>query len=376
MMDSTLIGAFLALVRTGLYGTPLPEEALRLSASQWQGIHDESVRQTVTGIVHSALERLPDDASWPDEELLMRWTVEADRIERQGKEMDRTLGGLLRYLHSQGLDPVLMKGQAAARLYPDPYRRECGDIDLYFHKPGEWEEARRILSAKGISCTVKPDGSLSYLWEGVEVEHHRKLTDICSPLKMRRLKSLEAQFGFRTAAIGETSVTVPSPELDFLLMSTHIMKHSFGKGVGLRQLCDLALLCSRGGTDPETMRSLSATAGILRWNRLLFSFLTSYLGVDPASLPYRDEGQAGGGALLEIVLEGGNFGKYSGKNPEIVAGKADAKVSSNYSCVLRRKLRTLIDYVGRMKFSFRLAPGETVWTMVSLAAGQFRRNRA
>ncbi|MGN1215062.1 MAG: nucleotidyltransferase family protein [Candidatus Cryptobacteroides sp.] len=375
MIDPTLTGAFLALVRTGLYGTPLPEEALRLSAAQWQDIHDESVRQTVTGIVHSALEMLPDEASLPDEELLMRWTVETDRIERQGKAMDRTLGGLIRFLHSQGLDPVLLKGQAAARLYPDPYRRECGDIDMYFHKAGEWDSARRILSERGISCTVKPDGSLSYILEGVEVEHHRNLTDICSPLKKRRLKSLEAQFGFRTAEIGETTVSVPSPELDFLLMSSHIMKHSFGKGVGLRQLCDIALLCSRGGTDERTMRCLSETAGILRWNRLLFSFLAGYLGVDPATLPYRTEGQADGRKLLEIVLEGGNFGKYSGQAPERYSGNSDDEVSSKYSCVLRRKLRTLIEFIGRLRFSFRLAPGETVWTMASLAAGQFRKSR-
>ncbi|MGN0202869.1 MAG: nucleotidyltransferase family protein [Candidatus Cryptobacteroides sp.] len=367
MIDSSLIGSFLALVRTGLYGTPLPEEALRLSAGQWQDIHDEAVRQTVTGIVHSALELLPDDAALPDEELLMRWTVEADRIERQGKAMDATLGGLLRFFHSQGLEPVLMKGQAAARLYSNPYRRECGDIDLYFHKPGEWDSARRILSGKGISCIVKPDGSLYYLWEGVEVEHHRKLVDISSPLKQSKMKSLEAEYGFRTAQIGESSVRVPSPELDFLLMSSHIMKHSFGKGVGLRQLCDLALLCSRGGTDAQTMLSLSASAGLVRWNRLLFSFLTDCLGLAPASLPYADEAYGEGAALLEIVLEGGNFGKYS--------GKSDDEVSSKYFCVLRRKLRTLIEFIGRLNFSFRLAPSETVWSMASLAAGQFRRSR-
>lgn len=366
-MTESLTEVFLALVRSGLFGQEVPEKVLHLTAGEWQAIHEESVRQTVTAIVYSAMEMLPDDASLPDDGLLLRWTAEVDKIERQGMVMDRAVAGLMGFFKGHGLHPVLMKGQAAALLYPVPHRRECGDIDLYFNVPGEWDRARTLLADREIRWNVKPDGSLCYQWDGVEVEHHRKLFDLCSPFTKRRMKEAEKEYGFRAVEICGASVTVSSPELDLLLMSSHIMKHAFGNGVGLRQICDIALLCRAGGMDAGRVRDLFASAGLLRWNGLLFSFLSAHLGLDRDSLPYLPDRMPDSSALLDLVLEGGNFGHYSSKGGN--------NGSFKFFCVLLKKLRTLGRHLKRMNFSFSLAPSEAFWTVISLSAGQFRIGR-
>ncbi|MGM9741759.1 MAG: nucleotidyltransferase family protein [Candidatus Cryptobacteroides sp.] len=358
--------AFFKLLRSGLSGQGVEDPEFRIPGDGWQSVYRESVRQTVTGIVHSSLEMLPDEALL-DDALLVRWTAEVDRIERQGAAMDKVVADLVNFLYSQGLHPVLMKGQAAAALYLHPHRRECGDIDIYFNIPGEWKVARDILTGKGIKWSIKPDGSLCYMWKGVEVEHHRKLLDLCNPLARRRLKKMGPRFGLCSVRIGGTDVAVPSPEFDMLLMSSHIMKHAFGNGVGLRQLCDYVMRCRSSRCNPEEVRMIFATAGLLKWNRMLLSFLSEHLGLKPEEFPYDTGGPADSSYLLGLVLEGGNFGQYSGKN--YVDG------SFKFFCVLLRKLRTLGQYLKRLNFSFTLAPAEAVWTVISLAVGQLRFRR-
>ena len=152
------------------------------------------------------------------------------------------------------------------------------------------------------------DGSCHYETDGVVVELHSKMMDICNPFRQKWLKELEPQFCFDVAEIGGCRINTPSPELNMLLMSSHIMKHAFGRGVGLRQICDAALNSLRLETPGPVLRGLVKDAGLLKWNRLLDSFLVEHLGFPEDRLPYPDR-RVPPDSLLKIVMEGGNFGK-------------------------------------------------------------------
>ena len=113
---------------------------LHLAAEDWNSIYRESRRQTVTGIVHSGLSFIPEEFL-PDEGLMTKWTAAAFLIEQASRKMDAIVAGVAGKFLGLGLHPVLLKGQAAARLYREPLLRECGDIDLYFADRSEWKEA-------------------------------------------------------------------------------------------------------------------------------------------------------------------------------------------------------------------------------------------
>ena len=348
--------AFFALLRCGLWGRePENPEMLHLAAEDWNSIYRESRRQTVTGIVHSGLSFIPEEFL-PDEGLMTKWTAAAFLIEQASRKMDAIVAGVTGKFLGLGLHPVLLKGQAAARLYREPLLRECGDIDLYFADRAEWREAVETLAKEGTALSRVADGSCHYETDGIVVELHSKMMDICNPFRQKWLKELEPQFCFDVAEIGGCRINTPSPELNMLLMSSHIMKHAFGRGVGLRQICDAALNSLRLETPGPVLRGLVKDAGLLKWNRLLDSFLVEHLGFPEDRLPYPDR-RVPPDSLLKIVMEGGNFGKSVCRDKD--------------KSLIARKMHTLGACLRHIPFALRTAPSEAIWSMLQLAAGQF-----
>ena len=170
---------------------------------------------------------------------------------------------------------------------------------------------------------------------------------------------------------------MPSPALNALMLNSHILKHALGRGIGLRQICDLAMAYHRiseeGKIDEYGGRILAfyRRVGIVKWSRLLHSFLVGVIGLPEAELPYSEK-IVPYGALWRIVEEGGNFGQHretgASAGTVVSAGPATGK-----SGVLKRKLGTAGMFLRRAGFSLRFAPKEAFWTVFDLAKGQFRK---
>lgn len=355
--------ALFALLQAGLWEKKTDMEGVfPLTAEEWNMVYDLSRRQTVTALVYRGLDYLPD-RFFPSDNLMIRWTAEVDRIERANKRMNKTLAGLCSFMQSHGLQTVLLKGLGIARLYEQPLLREAGDIDLYFPVPGQRDAAERILREMGIDVEHKPDGSTLYIWDGVEVEHHSEMFDINNPQGKDILHVLQLRYGFGSFlpdGSNNVTVSVPSPVLNVLLLNTHILKHVMGQGIGLRQLCDMARAyhCMHRELVGKDMYKIYADIGIRKWSRLLHSFLVDELGNDVSELPYAEE-LTSAKELMNIVLEGGNFGQYRN-------GGVDRNLP-----VWKRKLNTLASFVRNISFSCRYAPREALFTIVSLIKGQF-----
>ena len=83
--------ALFPLLRSGLWKHPFPEMAVvPLTDEQWENVYEESVRQTVTGVIFEGLKCMPDEYL-PDENLLAKWAAASDRVERYNKRMNDTL---------------------------------------------------------------------------------------------------------------------------------------------------------------------------------------------------------------------------------------------------------------------------------------------
>ena len=351
--------AFFTLLRAGLWERDLDDfSSFPLSSEGWEKVFVLARRQTVTGIVFRGMQYLPD-AFFPQGTALMRWVAAVDAIERRNRQMDRVLGRLYAMFGDEGIRPVLQKGQGVARFYECPSMRECGDIDLYFPDPEMAAAALRCVEGRGIAVRRMPDGSHCYRVDGVCVEQHARLADLYDPFQYRRLKAMEK--GWRDVLLPGTgtSVTVPSPLMDLLLLDTHILKHVLGWGIGLRQFCDMARACFmlRDEEDVRDMRRVSARLGLRRWNEVLFAFLTGYLGLPERYLPYVPERAVQADSLLGIVMRGGNFGHY-------VEGRGSVS-----GPVWRRKWNTSRSFLRNMGFACRYAPRETFWLCAGLLRG-------
>lgn len=343
-MDKTLQALF-ALLQAGLWGT-LDEagaSVFPLSAGEWERVFTLARQQTVTGIAFRGLDFLPEEAA-PPMGIMAKWMAHADRIEQSNRVMNETVAKLYGHFASAGVEAVLQKGQGVAAMYPEPLLRECGDIDLYF--PGHDGVSDPLAGIDGAVRERQPDDSWVYVVDGIIVEHHTDLLDIQSPRAKRYVQKLIQEKGFEKVVTGDgVEVLVPAPEVNLLLLSSHILKHAFGVGIGLRQFCDYAVARRyyEGRVNEEEMREIWRMTGLEKWEDLLEGFLVKKTGV-----------------LLDIVLKGGNFGVYS-KDRENVPRARWA-----------RKVQTFKALMGNIGFAFRYAPGEWFWTTLQLLGGQFR----
>ena len=397
-MDKTLQALF-ALLQAGLWGTfdEAVASAFPLSAGEWERVFTLARQQTVTGIAFRGLDFLPEEAA-PPMGIMAKWMAHADRIEQSNRVMNETVAKLYGYFASAGVEAVLQKGQGVAAMYPEPLLRECGDIDLYF--PGHDGISDPLAGIDGAVRERQPDDSWVYVVDGIIVEHHTDLLDIQSPRAKRYVKRLIEEKGFEKVVTGDgVEVLVPSPEVNLLLLSSHILKHAFGVGIGLRQFCDYAVARRyyEGRVNEEEMREIWRMTGLEKWQGLLEEVVTGYLGErsfadaqddrchseqSPRSehyschsehYPCRSEQsrchserseesfyKKKTDVLLDIVLKGGNFGVYS-KDRESVP-----------RALWARKVQTFKALMGNIGFALRYAPREWFWTTMQLLGGQFR----
>lgn len=211
------------LLRAGLWekATDL-SDLFPIAGDTWRAVLDMARRQTVTGLVYSGLQQLPS-SQLPPEPMMLRWVAEADRIERANEQANHTCAQLCRHLAAQGLHPVIVKGQAIAQTYASPLLREPGDIDLCLADPSEFAAAETIAATLGERSERQPDGSLSYTYQGIEIEHHRRLIDIYSPRAVARLRPL-------LSALQPVEVPLGS-SADSVVMAPHPMLHLDRKSV-------------------------------------------------------------------------------------------------------------------------------------------------
>jgi len=323
---------FFSLLRSGLWEKDLIDlSPFPLSEEKWLEVYARSCRQTVQGIVYRGLSYLPSQLL-PPEELLVRWMVESVRLEENNERTNKEIMALYTFFVSNGVHPILKKGQAAAALYEVPSLRVCGDIDLYFRTKEEYKCANLLIARRDIEIHRRADGSYDYNWHGIEVEHHATLVDLRNPFLSAYLKKLLQGNDFdenyfsesrsskndenRSSKINESSlykIEVPSASITLLMFNAHIMKHALLSGIGLRQLCDMARAYYRfsGLYQGEELRLIYQKTGMMKWSRLLHSFLTEYLGLEKKYLPYEQD-TVPAEKLLEAILWGGNFGQHAG----------------------------------------------------------------
>ena len=360
---STEHKALFSLLRAGLWERePDDLSPFPLTDAQWWEVYRMSVRQTVAGIVFRGLHHLPEEYL-PADALMIHWVAKADRIERKNRRMDAALRLLLQRMGREGLHPLLLKGQGIAALYEHPLLRECGDIDLCFPSEKEEREAAELVRRAGCRTERRPDGSVCYSWQGVEVEHHTRLFDLYNPLLGGYLSALVVKHGFTDIRTEDgASLPVPSPLPNLLSLNAHLLKHIMGHGVGLRQFCDMARAyhALRGSYSPGELEAVYRRTGLLRWSAQLHTFLTEHLGLPRDVLPYAGTDARTSPRLLHIVLEGGNFGQY---------GKTRAKASR---AGWERKLHTFLSFWRHRDFSGAYARGEAFWTSIKLITGNLR----
>ena len=309
-MRNQLKDIFFQLLRIGLWGEGQLVLTTPMTAEDWDTIRAYAANHTVDGIIYDSFPFL-EEQQLPPLALRLKWAARIDQIERRNEKMNQVIAEQFVLFSQIGLRPILLKGQGIAASYRIPNHRSCGDIDWYFDNNG-YAEARKYLKENAVKFRDTAGFSLDYEWGNIYTEHHKKLFDIRSPLKLSYLRALKDQYKSQEQmlSIGNESIRLLAPELQLLQVNGHILKHMISFGIGLRQICDSARLYHTIQTtiNKEDLQKMYTKSGIINWIHLLHKILVEYVGLQIDEIPFPYPKNLDADWMMNEIWYSGNFG--------------------------------------------------------------------
>lgn len=281
----------------------------KLSDSEWAAVHSESLRHLVTAIVYRSISRLPKEQR-PSMELVFQWASEAETVKGHNELLNAEAARLAQLFEAQGRKTAVLKGAANARLYPDPFMRHAGDIDLWVE--GGRKSVVALVKKMGYELDEKDEGSPHHIHiqgaSKVPVEvHFRPSSGVFNPFARRRLlRYLENEI-LNTERVPE-GFSVPSIKFALVMQLAHLQRHFFSEGIGLKQFVDYYILLLHSMADERREVALKLgcfglkrMSGAFMWiMQEVFGLEKEYMLVPPS--------EKMGKKVLEEVFNSGNFG--------------------------------------------------------------------
>lgn len=331
------IQAFFDLVRAGLWPDVESTDLRILGLTEsidWNKVYQLAEEQSVIGVVLAGLEH---SVVKPPQELLLQWIGEVQMIEQQNLAMNEFVAKLIEKLRKKNIYAILVKGQGIAQCYNRPLWRVSGDVDLLLND-SNYDKAKELLLPlatdveqelalfKHIGMTI--NGSFM-------VELHGTLHCRLSRRVDKGIDEAQRDVFFgghvRNWQNGTTQVFLPEVDDDVIFLFTHILKHFYQGGVGIRQICDMCrfLWTFREKLDVRLLEKRLRSMGLMSEWKAFAAYMVDFLGMPVEAIPLYSSPPKWSHKAVRInrfIIEVGNFGhnrdcSYSRKYP-LVARKA------------------------------------------------------
>ena len=322
-----------------------------MAGMDWQELYSFASKQALLGLCFDGIERLGKE--YPEElrqnpigrELLMTWMGKAQQIRRQNMKVNAVASKLFSMLREDGLRCCILKGQGNALMYPNPYSRTPGDIDVWIDASRE-----RIMEYTQKKFELGDDIRLQHLetsLDGVPVELHFFPCSMNNPIYHARLqKWFRRNADLQCSHIvslpdGVGDIAIPTSSFNVVYQLTHLYHHFFDEGIGMRQIIDyyyvmisdyLLVINDEPLVIRDTLQRELKHLGLWKFAGAVMYVLKEVLGLaeDKMIVPM-DEKR--GKLLLAEILDGGNFGrhftKYAGFTHQSMGKKYFLKIWRN-----------------------------------------------
>ena len=241
-----MIDTFFAFLRYCLGGKS--DVSKVIAGVDWQKLYSFASKQALLGLCFEGIERLGKE--YPEElkqnpigrELLMTWMGKAQQIRRQNMKVNAVASKLFSLLREDGMRCCILKGQGNALMYPNPYSRTPGDIDVWIDASRE-----RIMEYAQKKFELGDDIRLQHLettLDGVPVELHFFPCSMNNPIYHARLqKWFRRNADLQCSHIvglpdGAGDIAIPTTAFNVVYQLTHLYHHFFDEGIGMRQIID------------------------------------------------------------------------------------------------------------------------------------------
>ena len=212
-----------------------------LKEADWKELYAIAKKQCLVGVLFDGIKKLPAEYVGMKKELLLQWMAESQMLEKANVRLNDAAIQVSEWFRKKGFRTCILKGQGNALMYPNPYSRTPGDIDI-------WVEGgdKRVIS---FVRSISPHEKACYhhiefpSYKGVEVEVHYRPSFLLCFWNNRKLQKYyervkEEQFSHRVMLGEQGEITIPTVEFNIIFQLTHIYSHLMNEGIGLRQLVD------------------------------------------------------------------------------------------------------------------------------------------
>lgn len=203
-------GKLVAHLLYGAWRQTLPE--LDLSAAQLEAVTPQLLWSGSAGLGWRRISATDLRTTAAATKLQQAYRLQSLYAGLHETEIEQVIG----LLHAAGVEPLLIKGRAAAEFYPDRGLRPYGDIDLCF-EINQYAKALAVLrSPEGTAINVDPH-------DGLDGFYGLSLDDML--MRSQRIR------------VGQIEVRVPCFEDHFRILCIHFLKHGAWRPLSL---CDVA----------------------------------------------------------------------------------------------------------------------------------------
>ena len=289
-----------------------------LKEADWKELYAIAQKQCLVGVLFDGIKKLPAEHVEMEKELLLRWMAESQMLEKANVRLNDAAIQVSEWFRKKGFRTCILKGQGNALMYPNPYSRTPGDIDIWV----EGGDKQVIYFVRSIS----PHEKTCYhhiefpSYKGVEVEVHYRPSFLLCFWHNRKLQKYykrvkEEQFLHRVMLEEQGEIAIPTVEFNLIFQLTHIFSHLMNEGIGLRQILDyyyvlisddLSLIRDRVQKELKELGLWKFAGGIMYIMQEVFGMPASHLIVPP--------NEKYGRFVLNEVLEAGNFGRHDARN--------------------------------------------------------------
>lgn len=301
------------------------------TAKEWQMLYEMAKKQSLVGICFAGVQKTitnhPSSIVNLSESLRLQWMGMAAKIQQRNEVLNRQCVELGESLKVKGYRCCVLKGQGVASLYAInderlkindlSLLRLSGDIDLWVDAPKE--EVVELARKTGSKDKA------SYLHIGANFYHDTDVELHYRPTYMRSLWHNKRMQAFcelhKHDWIDRDGVVVPSYEFNVVYLLSHIYRHLFGMGIGMRQIMDyyFVLVAYAERELPQMthefdVNSILKSLGLYEFAGAVMYVLQEVFGLEREHMLCEPD-EWRGKALLECVMESGNFGKGQKQMP-------------------------------------------------------------
>ena len=292
-----------------------------IAGIDWQMLYSFAFKQALLGLCFDGIERFGKE--YPEElklnpigrELLMTWMGKAQQIRRQNVKVNGVAAKLYSKFREDGLRCCILKGQGNALMYPNPYSRTPGDIDVWVNASREQitEYAKKYFEIGEDIRYHHLETSL----DGVPVELHFFPCIMNNPIYNARLqKWFKRNADLQCSNVvslpnGIGEIAIPTTAFNVVYQLTHLYHHFFDEGIGMRQIIDYYYVVNKDEllVIRDTLQRELKYLGLWKFAGAVMYVLHEALGLsEEKMIALMDEKR--GKLLLAEILNGGNFGKH------------------------------------------------------------------